>query len=115
MNLAEQLFPDDATYLLVGHNNNLVSAVCISRITPELFLLEHRGRCICVSEAWIERVGERGLDRKAFALRRFARRERRYTRNTCWADKPGAFSGNAKVTKTHPSWCLPLVHDRETD
>jgi hypothetical protein len=86
-------FPEDATYLLLGAN--AIKDVTIERITPYLFLLNYRGSCICVSEAWINRVGINGLERKAFAWRRYIRRSARLNAKVCWADKPGAFSGDA--------------------
>jgi len=95
MTIAAQLFPDDASYLLIGLNEtDHLKWVSIERITENLFLLNHRGGCICVSESWIERVGIKGLERKAIAWRRYLRRSARHNRKVCWADKPGAFAGD---------------------
>jgi hypothetical protein len=103
MTIAAHYFPDDnASYLLVGTQASAsispaLKGVVISRIQPpNLFLLEHRGRCICVAEIWINRVGIRRLDRKAMAWRRFLRRAARHNSKVCWADKPGAFSGGVR-------------------
>lgn len=98
MTTAARTFPEDASYLLIGANEtDHLKWVTIERITPDLFLLNHRGRCICVSEAWIERVGIEGLDRKAIAWRRHIRRSARHAAKVCWADKPEAFSGDAPL------------------
>jgi hypothetical protein len=94
MTIAAHEFPEDASYLLIG--TEAIKGVTIERITPELFLLNHRGGCICVAEAWIERVGIGGLDRKATAWRRYLRRAAKHRAKPSWADKPGAFSGDAR-------------------
>lgn len=97
MTIAEQFFPGDGSYLLIGTNETFhARQITIERVSPEFFLLNYLGRCLCVSEAWIERVGIDGLDRKAFAWRRYIQRCRRYARKVCWADKPGAFAGDAR-------------------
>jgi hypothetical protein len=94
MTIAAREFPEDASYLLIGTDH--IKGVTIERITPKLFLLNHRGGCICVRESWIERVGIEGLDRKATAWRRYIRRAAKHRAIASWADKPGAFSGDAR-------------------
>jgi hypothetical protein len=95
MTVIAMFFPDinDGTYGLIG--TDAIKGVTIERITPDLFLLNHRGRCMCVRESWIERAGIDRLDRKANAWRRYLRRQSRHATKVCWADKPGAFSGDA--------------------
>jgi hypothetical protein len=94
MTIARELFPDDeSSYVLIDGTG--IKQMPIERITPSLFLIQFRGACICVTEAWINRVDFKGLERKAFALRRYLRRSAAHNRKVRWADKPGAFSGDA--------------------
>jgi hypothetical protein len=102
MTNAAHYFPDEtATYLLIGTQTHTsispaIKGVVISRVDSNLFLLEHRGACECVTEAWINRVGLGGMRRKAVAWRRYLRRATRYNSKVRWADKPGAFSGGVR-------------------
>jgi hypothetical protein len=105
MTTAKELFPDGhSSYYLIPSggpaqkrpsHQTVIKQMTIFRMTSSLFMIEFRGACVCINEAWINRVGWRGLERKAFALRRYLRRSAAHNSKVCWADKPGAFSGNA--------------------